>query len=66
MALSQIVELLAEKEAQIREIQRLLTEAQALLSLVLETDLQLEDSQPSRILPKTASSRLPANREIAG
>jgi hypothetical protein len=66
MALSQIVELLAEKEAQIREVQRLLAEAQALLSLVLETDLELEGSQPSRILPKTANSRLPTTREIAG
>ena len=66
MALSQIVELLAEKEAQIREIQRLLSEAQMLLNLVLETDLQLDGSQPSRILPKAANSRLPASREIAG
>jgi hypothetical protein len=49
MALKSIYEVLKEKEQQLQELQRLLNEAQAVLSRVLELDAAMINSEgPSR------------------
>ena len=65
MSLTHIVELLAQKEAQIREVQRLLDEAQVLLSRVLESDVEVGGPQAQRIPPTAEHSRQSIKADLA-